>query len=59
MTRLAQTIRTGGGRSANDAPARDLAPCRVGSAGALYDRVSGDVLYSATSTPLIPGPDLP
>lgn len=38
---------------------RDLAPCRVGTAGALYDRVSGDVLLSATSTDLIPGPDLP
>lgn len=39
--------------------ALDLAPCRVGSAGALYDRVSGTLYYSATSTALIPGPDLP
>lgn len=39
--------------------ALDLVPCRVGTAGALYDRVSGDILLSATSTPLIPGPDLP
>ena len=38
---------------------RDLAPCRVGTAGALYDRVSGTLFYSATSTALIPGPDLP
>ena len=38
---------------------RDLVPCRVGTAGALYDRVSGAVFRSATSTDLIPGPDLP
>lgn len=37
---------------------RDLAPVRVGTAGALYDRVTGDILLSATSTDLIPGPDL-
>ena len=37
---------------------RDFAPCRVGTAGALYDRVSGTLYYSATSTSLIPGPDL-
>lgn len=38
---------------------RDFAPCRVGAAGALYDRVSGAVYYPATSTALIPGPDMP
>lgn len=38
--------------------ALDLVPVRVGAAGALYDRVSGAVLLSATSTPLVPGPDL-
>ena len=37
----------------------DFTPCRVGTAGALYDRVSGTLFYSATSSPLIPGPDLP
>lgn len=44
---------------AQDVLALDLAPCRVGSAGALYDRVSGSLFHSATSTPLNPGPDLP
>ena len=39
--------------------ARDFIPVRVGTAGALYDRVSGTLYYSATSTALIPGPDLP
>ena len=39
--------------------ALDLSPCRVGTAGALYDRISGVVLRSATSTDLIHGPDLP
>lgn len=38
---------------------RDLVPVRVGTAGALYDRVSGTLYYSATSAALIPGPDLP
>ena len=45
--------------SESDSLVRDLVPCRVGSAGALYDRVSGTLYYSATSTPLIPGHDLP
>lgn len=43
----------------DDVLVRDFAPCRVGTAGALYDRVSGTLYYSATSTALIPGPDLP
>ena len=36
---------------------RDLVPVRVGTAGALYDRVTGTVFRSATSTPLVAGPD--
>lgn len=36
---------------------RDLAPVRVGSAGALYDRASGSLFHSATATPLVAGPD--
>jgi hypothetical protein len=38
---------------------RDFQPVRVGTAGALYDRVTGTVFRSATSTPLAPGPDNP
>lgn len=41
----------------NGAIVRDLVPVRVGTAGALYDRVSGTLFYSATSTPLVAGPD--
>lgn len=37
----------------------DLAPVRVGTAGALYDRVSGTLYRSAASTALNPGSDLP
>ena len=36
---------------------RDYVPVRVGTAGALYDRVTGTVFRSATSTPLVAGPD--
>lgn len=43
----------------NGTTVMDFAPCRVGTAGALYDRVSGELFYSATSTALIPGPDMP
>jgi hypothetical protein len=57
----AAQIRTGG---ASGALVRDFIPVRVGTAGYLYDRAnptggpSGNGLYgSATSTPLVAGPD--
>ena len=36
---------------------RDFIPVRVGSVGALYDKVTDTVFRSATSTPLVAGPD--
>ena len=36
----------------------DLKPVRVKSVGMMYDRVTGSILGSVTSTPLIPGPDI-
>ena len=36
---------------------RDFQPVRVGTEGALYDRVTGPVFRSDTSTPLVAGPD--
>lgn len=36
---------------------RDFVPVRVGTEGALYDRVTDTVFRSATSTPLVAGPD--
>lgn len=38
---------------------RDFQPVRVGTEGALYDRVTDTVFRSATSTPLVAGPDIP
>ena len=36
---------------------RDFQPVRVGTEGALYDRVTDTVFRSATSTPLVAGPE--
>jgi hypothetical protein len=36
---------------------RDLVPVRVGTVGYLYDKVTGRLFGSATSTALVPGPD--
>ena len=36
---------------------RDFQPVRVGTEGALYDRVTDTIFRSATSTPLVAGPD--
>lgn len=43
--------------NSNGVLVRDYQPVRIGSAGALYDRVSGDIYQSATATPLVAGPD--
>jgi hypothetical protein len=45
------TFRSGG------AITRCLVPVRVGTTGYLYDKVSGRLFGSATSTALVPGPD--
>lgn len=37
---------------------RDLLPVRVGQVGYLYDKVTGRLFGSATSTALVPGPDV-
>lgn len=37
--------------------ALDLVPVRIGTEGALFDKVSGRVFKSATETPLVAGPD--
>ena len=43
----------------NDALVRSYVPVRVGTEGALYDRVTDAVFRSATSTPLVAGPETP